>query len=310
MTFVSLTRIFVSLIREADEEWALRGQNAAPASLTSCLLCGKMVVGERMSQPIITLTTDFGQTDSYVGAMKGAILSICPRAALVDISHEIRPQSVQQAAYVLSTATPYFPAGAVHLVVVDPGVGTGRRPVVVQTERALYVAPDNGVLELVLNQEPAQRAVHLTEPRYRLPQVSATFHGRDIFAPAAAYLACGTTPDQMGESISPTELVPLELPEPQAEPGGQWKGMILHIDHFGNLITNIRIANAESPISIVAGGRRIEALSYTFGDVDAGELMAYVGSSGHLEIAIRDGNAARALDMDIGDAVEAACARL
>ena len=256
-----------------------------------------------MSQPIITLTTDFGQADSYVGAMKGVILTICPEAALVDISHEIRPQSVQQAAYVLSTATPYFPAGTVHLVVVDPGVGTERRPVVVQTERALYVVPDNGVLDLVLNREPARRVIHLTEPRYRLAQVSATFHGRDIFAPAAAHLACGTDPDQMGEPISPAELVSLTLQGPQPLPDGPGKGTILHVDHFGNLITDLKPAKAGSSLSVTVGERRIEALSHTFGDVAEGELVAYVGSSGHLEIAIRGGNAAQALGMDVGDAV-------
>jgi S-adenosylmethionine hydrolase len=256
-----------------------------------------------MSQPIITLTTDFGQTDSYVGTMKGVILSICPEAVLVDISHEIRPQSVQQAAYVLSTATPYFPEGTVHLVVVDPGVGTERRPVVVQTGRSLYVIPDNGVLGLVLSQEPARRAIHLTEPRYRLARVSATFHGRDIFAPAAAYLARGTNPSQMGEPISPADLVSLTNLGPQPGPDGQWEGAILHVDHFGNLITNLQLGKAKASISIVVKGHRIEALSNTFGDVEAGELVAYAGSSGHLEIAVRGGNAARALDLDVGDAV-------
>jgi hypothetical protein len=257
-----------------------------------------------MSQPIITLTTDFGQADSYVGTMKGVILTICPEAALVDISHEIRPQSVQQAAYVLSTATPYFPAGTIHLVVVDPGVGTERRPVVVQTERALYVIPDNGVLDLVLNREAARRAIHLAEPRYRLGQVSATFHGRDIFAPAAAHLACGTDPGQMGQPFPITELASLALHGPQPLPDGQWKGTILHVDHFGNLITNLKPTQAGSSISVRVKERRIEALSNTFGDVAEGELVAYVGSSGHLEIAVRGGNAAQALGMEVGDEVQ------
>lgn len=256
-----------------------------------------------MSRPIITLTTDFGQTDSYVGTMKGVILGICPDAVLVDISHDIRPQALQQAAYVLATATPYFPAGSVHLVVVDPGVGTERRPVAVQTERALYVVPDNGVLDLVLSQEPARRAIHLTETRYRLARISATFHGRDIFAPAAAHLARGTNPSQMGEPIPPAELVSLKMGGPQPLPDGQWEGEILHVDHFGNLITNVRPTKAESSISVAVRGRRIEALSNTFGDVEAGELVAYIGSSGHLEIAIRNGNAAQSLGMDVGDAV-------
>ena len=294
---------FVSLVGQIEMEWASRGQNAAHASLTRRPLWGKMAAGERMSQPIITLTTDFGQTDSYVGAIKGVILGICPEAALVDISHDIRPQAVQQAAYVLSTAAPYFPPGAVHLVVVDPGVGTGRRPVVVQTGRALYVAPDNGVLGLVLNEEPARMAIHLTDPRYHLSRVSATFHGRDIFAPAAAHLACGTAPSQMGEPLSPSELVSLTILEPQPRPDEHLQGAVLHIDHFGNLITNIRISNAKSPIAVVISGRRIKEVSRTFGDVEPGGLVAYAGSSGHLEIAVREGNAARVLGMDIGDPV-------
>jgi hypothetical protein len=156
---------------------------------------------------------------------------------------------------------------------------------------------------LVLNQEPVRRVIHLTEPRYRLAQVSATFHGRDIFAPAAAYLARGTNPSQMGEPISPAELVSLTTLGPELLPDGQWKGTILHIDHFGNLITNIQPPHAEPSISIVAKGRRMESLSNTFGDVEMGELVAYVGSSGHLEIAVRGGNAARVLDMKVGDAV-------
>jgi len=257
-----------------------------------------------MSQPIITLTTDFGHTDSYVGTMKGIILGICPGATLVDISHHIRPQAVQQAAFVLSTAAPHFPPGTVHLVVVDPGVGTVRRPVVVQTERALYVIPDNGVLGLVLNQEPAQKAVHLTDPRYRLSRVSATFHGRDIFAPAAAHLASGTAPGEMGEPFAPSDLVPLPLLEIQAPSGGHWRAEILHVDHFGNLITNARPSNTGTPTAIVVGGHRIAKLSHTFGDVEPGELVAYTGSSGHLEIAIREGNAARTLGVDIGDPVQ------
>jgi S-adenosylmethionine hydrolase len=256
-----------------------------------------------MSQPIITLTTDFGQSDGYVGAMKGVILGICPEATLVDISHGIRPQAVQQAAYVLSTAAPYFPAGSVHLAVVDPGVGTERRPLVVQTERALYVAPDNGLLSLVLQQERAETAIHLTDPAYRLSGVSTTFHGRDIFAPAAAHLAQGIAPSEMGDPVSPPELISLPMVEPQLRPEGNWEAEVLHIDHFGNLITNLRICNAPSLIAVVVQGRRIHPLRDTFGDVEPGELVAYAGSSGHLEIAVRDGNAARVLGMDIGDPV-------
>lgn len=257
-----------------------------------------------MSRPMVTLTTDFGQSDSYVGAMKGVILGLCPEAALVDICHEIRPQAVRQAAYVLSTAVPYFPPGTVHLVVVDPGVGSVRRPIVVQTGRALYVAPDNGVISLGLKQDPARLAIHLTEPAYRLPQISATFHGRDIFAPAAAHLACGTAPSQMGTPIPLSELFTLPDREPQLQPNGTWLGEILHIDHFGNLITNFHGPKPHDPITLTVGGQRMEKLSRTFTDVAPGEPVVYLGSSGYLEIAVREGNAARELGLGVGDPIQ------
>jgi S-adenosylmethionine hydrolase len=261
-----------------------------------------------MSRPVIALITDFGLADGYVGSMKGVILGICPEATLVDISHEIRPQAVRQAAYVLSAATPYFPPGTVHLVVVDPGVGSERRPVVVQTERATYVAPDNGVLSLVLGQESARWAIQIrvTEPRYRLSQISATFHGRDIFAPAAAHLACGVEPRELGDPLSLSDLVLLPALQPQQRPDGTWLGEVLHVDRFGNLITNCQwsAANLQSAICICAGGERIVGLSRTYADVELGELVAYVGSSGYLEIAVREGNAAARLGVDVGDPVQ------
>jgi S-adenosylmethionine hydrolase len=257
-----------------------------------------------MSTPIVTLTTDFGQSDSYVGTMKGVILSLCPEATLVDICHEIRPQAVRQAAYVLSTATPHFPPGTVHLVVVDPGVGSQRRPIVVQSGRALYVAPDNGVLSLALRQDPAHLAIHLTEPTYRLSQISATFHGRDIFAPAAAHLAYGSIPSQMGEPIPLSDLYTLPTIEPQQQADGTWLGEILHIDRFGNLITNFQLPEIQSSFAVIVAEQRIEKLSRTFTDVGPGELVAYVGSSDHLEIAVREGNAARWLQLGVGDPVQ------
>jgi S-adenosylmethionine hydrolase len=256
-----------------------------------------------MSRPIITLTTDFGQADGYVGTMKGVILGICPEAALVDISHEIRPQAVRQAAYVLSAAATYFPPDTVHLVVVDPGVGGKRRPIAVQAERATYVAPDNGVLSTLLARDPARLAVHLTKRRYRLPRVSVTFHGRDIFAPAAAHLALGTDPRQMGEPIPLAGLVDLPAPQPEVQPDGSWQGEVLHIDRFGNLITNIQVPISCDQLSVEAGGAQIVGLSRTFADVQSGALVAYVGSSGYLEIAVREGNAAARLNTDVGDRV-------
>ena len=256
-----------------------------------------------MSRPVITLTTDFGQADGYVGAMKGVMLSICPDAALVDISHEIRPQAVEQAAYVLSTVVSYHPPGAVHLVVVDPGVGSERRPIAVRTERAAYVGPDNGVLSLALAQDPARQAVRLTGPRYRLPSVSATFHGRDIFAPAAAHLACGAPLDEMGEALDLSDLVELPAPAPEPQPGG-WQCTILHVDRFGNLITNFQIQPQQRGLRVNAGGQWIDQVSRTFSDVDPGELLAYEGSSGYLEIAAREENAAEILSLGVGDTIQ------
>jgi S-adenosylmethionine hydrolase len=254
-----------------------------------------------MFRPIITLITDFGQADGYVGTMKGVILDICPEAALVDLSHDVRPQAVPQAAYVLSAAAPYFPAGTVHLVVVDPGVGSQRRPIVVHTERATYVAPDNGVLDLVLLQDPPRLAIHLTKPAYRLPQVSATFHGRDIFAPAAAHLAHGTDPREMGTLLPLSDLVTLPNLQPQPQPDGSWSAQVLHIDRFGNLITNLQ--SPSSTLRVVVAGHHITGPSRTFVDVAPGEFVAYVGSSGHLEIAVREGNAAARLGIDVGDSL-------
>ncbi len=271
-----------------------------------------------MSRPVITLLTDFGRADGYVGTMKGVILGICPQAALVDISHEIVPQAVQQAAYVLSRAVPYFPHGAVHLVVVDPGVGTGRRPIIVQTDCATYVAPDNGVLTLALAQDPAQTAVGLTEPRYQLSPVSATFHGRDIFAPAAAHLAAGVHPQDMGKPFPVSDLFTWPLSRPTRQGDTSWLGQVLHIDRFGNLITNIPcsldrdqciLAESELPIacagiSVTIAGTRIVGLSRTFAEADVHQLLAYVGSGGSLEIAMRDGNAAAQLGAAVGEPVQ------
>ncbi len=270
-----------------------------------------------MSRKVITLLTDFGQADGYVGAMKGVILRICPDAALVDISHEILPQAVQQAAYVLSTAVPYFPDGTVHLIVVDPGVGTSRRAIAVQTDRATYVAPDNGVLTLALSQDPAQLAFHLTESRYQLSPVSATFQGRDRFAPAAAHLANGVHPDAMGEPIAPSDLFTLPLSQPQRQRDGSWLGEVVHIDRFGNLVTNISctIDNAlctvaesqeavpQARICVTLAGTQILGLSRTFAEANLHDLLAYVGSSGRLEIATREGNAAARLGVKLGERV-------
>jgi len=256
-----------------------------------------------MSRPVITLTTDFGDVDAYVAAMKGVILTLCPDARLVDVSHQVRPQAVTEAAYLLSTATPYFPPGTVHLAVVDPGVGTPRRAVAVATERALYVAPDNGLLALALAADPPRQAVHLTNERYHWPTVSATFHGRDIFAPVAAHLACGTLLSDLGDAIDPAGLQRLDAPQVRLEGAGPWPAQVVHVDHFGNAVTNVQIedlAAVEADLVIKVRDRRIVGLRHTFGDVPQGEVLAYRGSSGYLEIALRGGSAAEVLDLDLG----------
>ena len=185
----------------------------------------------------------------------------------------------------------------------DPGVGSARRPVVVQTERARYVAPDNGVLSMALRLDPARVAVHLTKEAYRLPQISDTFHGRDIFAPAAAHLARGIDLRQMGNTIELSDLVDLPSLEPTLESDGSWQGKILYIDHFGNLITTFEQSRLPGPVAIRISGERIPGLSRTFADVNPGMLVAYVGSSGFVEIAERDGNAAAQLGVAIGSPV-------
>jgi len=252
---------------------------------------------------LITLTTDFGLADSYVGAMKGVILGVDPTATIVDISHDIAPQDVQEAAYVVYTAYPYFPPDTVHVVVVDPGVGSRRRAIALRAAQARFVAPDNGVLSYVLAREGMKEAVSLTNSRYHRPTVSHTFHGRDIFAPVAAHLARGVPLAELGEPL--TEIFTFPLPQPQVLPDGVVVGHVLHVDRFGNLILDVREGDfiLGGGIILEVAGRRIQGLGRTFTDVPAGELVAYIASSGHLEIAWREGNAAQSLGMKRGDKI-------
>jgi hypothetical protein len=257
-----------------------------------------------MYRPVITLTTDFGLADAYVGIMKGVMLSICPEAMLIDISHEVRPHSVRHASYLLQRAAPYFPPGTVHLVVIDPGVGSERRPVAVQAERALYVAPDNGVLGSTLAQDGPRCVVHLTRSEYHLGAASSTFHGRDIFAPIAARLACGADPRDLGEEVPASGLVALPDLEPVRQQDGSWLGEIIHVDRFGNLITNCPGRGPDPHVLVSVGGIQIAGLRRTYSDVAPGKLVAYTGSSGYVEIAVREGSAASALAVDVGSSVQ------
>jgi len=262
--------------------------------------------------PVITLTTDFGLHDPYVAAMKGVILSLNPDARIVDISHGVRPQQVEQGAFILGSACGYFPPGAVHVAVVDPGVGTGRLPIVLSAPGAVFVGPDNGLLSAALPEAtralaaggparvplPEGLAAHvLAEPRFQRHPVSDTFHGRDIFAPAAAHLSLGVRAEEFGPELREVVAVPPFRGELQ--PDGSLAGRVLHIDRFGNLVTTVRGDQVEGRrVTVEVCGRRIEGVTRTYG---AGEgLMAVTGSAGLLEVAVRNGDAAGALGAEIG----------
>ena len=252
--------------------------------------------------PIITLTTDFGLADGYVGTMQGVILSIAPGAVLVDLSHQVPPQDVRAGAFVLYQAVPFFPPDTIHMVVVDPGVGSQRRALAVRTSQGTFVAPDNGVLSYVLASEDVYEAVSLTNPAYQLPRVSTTFHGRDVFSPAAAHLANGVPLEELGPRA--INLTRLPLPRPESTPSGDLIAHVMHVDRFGNLILDATASDVDDRVIFELGGRRVEGLSRTFADVARGELVAYVGSSqDHVEIAVRDGDAAREVGIGVGDEV-------
>lgn len=274
------------------------------------------------NSPIISILTDFGDADAFVGTMKGVMLNIAPQAQLVDLSHLIPPQDIKQAAFILMTAAPYFPEGTVHLIVVDPGVGSTRRAIAVQTPHARFVAPDNGVLSYALAGVESYTAVELANPKYQLPVVSSTFHGRDIFSPAAAHLAAGVPLEKLGpvlDSIVLLDAPHLVVGEDRIE------GEVVRVDHFGNLRTSIHLLDwdasdtirlrpmlvpADTEVSFSASRTRvstgpltIHGVSVTFSSVETGQPVAFVGSESALEIAVNQGNAAREFDIAVGDRV-------
>lgn len=257
--------------------------------------------------PVITLMTDFGLKDGNVGVMKGVIAGIAPQAQVIDISHLIRPQNIFEAALILNRSAPYFPANSVHVVVVDPGVGTDRRPLAAQMGGQYYVGPDNGTITLWLERLESQGEesafYHLDRPAYWLPQVSHVFHGRDIFAPVAAHLARGLPIWQLGTRfVSPARLA---LLRPQKTPAG-WRGEVIHIDHFGNLASNIRAEHlaGRSPVKVSVGGVAIPDWVNTFGERPPGTLIALYGSTGNLIVAQVNGDAAGKLGAQVGDIFE------
>ncbi len=289
--------------------------------------------------PPLVITTDFGLSDAFVGVMKGVILNINPQAVVIDLTHDLQPQNLRQASFVLGVNYPYFPPDTIHVAVVDPGVGTERRALLLITPTARFLAPDNGLLSYVvkdyLTEPPGQtgqlsqfgripvppglKAYALTNPRYWLNPVSNTFHGRDVFAPVAAHLSLGLPPQALGAPVA--DLVWQPLPEPTRRDDGGVQGEVIYIDRFGNLITNIAAVDLRAErdgagsVEVRIGPRRILGLSRTFHDVsvpdwtqpDGVALVALIGSNGYLEVAARDGNAAQVLGLGAGTPVRVGC---
>ena len=269
--------------------------------------------------PVITLTTDFGTGEAYVAIMKGVILSINPAANIIDISHSIEPQNVLQAAFLLNVAYRYFPNQTVHMAIVDPGVGSERQGIILKTPSALFVAPDNGVLSYIINEfspkgsslqisqglgevklKKGLEAVAITDPRFWRQPVSSTFHGRDIFAPVAAGLALGISPYEYGEKITSLHVFP--TPKPSFDLQDNLVGHIRYVDHFGNLITDIKGGDLPGKdVIIEVGGDRIQGISSYYAQNEG--LMAILGSSGYLEISLGNGSACNFLGMGVGDEI-------
>jgi len=247
---------------------------------------------------IITLTTDFGLSDPFVGIMKGVILGLAPNAQLVDISHDIGSYDIVEAAFLIQTAYRYFPEGTVHMVVVDPGVGSARRPIAAASHSHIFVAPDNGVLSAVIDDE----VYHIKNHSLFLDSVSRTFHGRDIFAPVAANLARGTAIESVGPRILDFMKKPLPRPTPQG--GGKLVGTVLRIDKFGNIITNLQRGDLTSDFTIRVAGLDITRLRATFSEAEPGEFFAVEGSTGFIELALNQGSAADRLKVGRGAEIE------
>ena len=253
---------------------------------------------------IVTLLSDFGLQDVYVGVMKGVIATINPQLQVVDLTHQIPPQSLAAGRFSLLNACPYFPTGTVHVGVVDPGVGSQRRCVAVAFPRGFLVGPDNGLFSGILSLSPAVAAVELTNTAYwRVPHPSATFHGRDIFSPVAAHLAKGVALEALGERIDVESLVKLPIPESHPTNVGI-AGYIQYIDYFGNLVTNIPAEAVAGKTWSVAVGNVVIPVGQTYSDTQTGELVALIGSHGWVEIAVNCGSAQSQLQVDWGGSVE------
>ncbi len=253
-------------------------------------------------RPIVTLLTDFGLADAYAGVMKGVILGIAPEVTAVDLCHEVPPQDVQAGAFLLMASYAYFPAGTIHLAVVDPGVGTERQIVAVRAGDRYFVGPDNGLLRWAVDRAGGAAAlVGVENPDYRLSQVSTTFHGRDVMAAAAAHLAKGVPLDALGPAVP--RLAGEPFPEPERK-GGALAGRVIYVDRYGNCITNLPSPDlpdgaASLPEKVEAAGHRLP-LFRTYGHSPPGRALAVTGSAGFVELAVRNGNAARDLGLGVG----------
>jgi S-adenosyl-L-methionine hydrolase (adenosine-forming) len=264
-----------------------------------------------MRRPILTLTTDFGASDHYVGAMKGVILSICPRAQIVDICHDVTPFQIAEGAYVIAQAYDCFPKKTVHVVVVDPGVGTARRPILVEAAGQYFVGPDNGVLAMVYSSGKHKVRLIASDRYFRQP-VSATFHGRDVFAPVAAHVAAGVPPSRMGKPIE--DYLRPEFAKPQRSGERTWSGAILKIDRFGNMVTNFHVRDFPGLLAgesarptkrqMTIGRRKIGALAQNYAESRPGALFLIVGSSGYLEVSVNQGSAAKQTGCKAGEPVK------
>ncbi len=258
-----------------------------------------------MPGPLITLTTDFGASDHFTGVLKGVILSIAPRATIVDITHGVEPFAIVEGAFTIAEAYRWFPKKTIHVVVVDPGVGSARRPVLVEAAGQYFLGPDNGVFTLLLAREK-YKVRHLANEAYRLHPVSATFHGRDVFAPAAAHLAAGIAPARFGKLVQDPWI--MSGLEPVRTGKRFWNGMVLKVDRFGNLITNFRLdefpAMLTRPFELLAGVERLSRLAKTFSEGQPGELLVIPGSAGYFEVAANQASAARRLGIRAGSPIE------
>ena len=260
---------------------------------------------------IITLLTDFGTKDAYVGVMKGAILSINPSAVVVDVCHYIDPQDVIEAAYIIKSSYRYFPKGTVHMIVVDPGVGGNRSIVAVELSGHIFLAPDNGVLTLLMDEGEIDTIVRVENTRYFLNSISQTFHGRDIFAPVGSHISKGVPIEKLGPHLGMQDLMRLSIPQPYLSDKDELIGTIISIDRFGNCISNINenclnkfVKNdSEKRLEIKIGNTVIKCLSRSYTGVESGCPLAIIGSFGYLEIALNCDNASRQLNVEKGDSI-------